>query len=519
MPAPRPNRRLAAVLAADVVGYSRLMERDEPGTLDRLRAHRQELVGPLLAEHRGRLVKLMGDGILCEFGSVVDAVGCAVAIQRGMAERERGVPDDRRVRLRVGVNLGDIIVEDDDDIYGEGVNVAARLESLAEPGGVCVSGKVRDETRRRLDLEFAPMGARRVKSLEEPVHAWRVVLDCGGTGAPATVAAARSRPATATPPADGRLPPLDALRTLEAAARHSSFARAAEELHVSPAAADRRVGTLEAGLGVLLLRRSGDRLEPTGEGEVLAAAVRRGLDEMARGVAAALGRGDGAAIGPLRISVLPSFAMRWLVPRLADFGDRHPGVETRILAESGAADLRGGAADVALRFGRGPYPGLRAEFLMADSVLPVCSPTLLAGRGPVDRADAVLRLPLLHDSTAAADGSGADWPSWLAHVGRPDLPCEAGQSVNSAVLAIEAAAAGMGVALARTSLLSGDLASGRLVAPLPRAAAPTTFSYWLVCLPEVYDAPRVAAFRAWIAEEARSFRRAASAGEGWAGLA
>jgi adenylate cyclase len=144
MTAARAERRLAAILAADVVGYSRLMERDERGTLERLRTHRKELVGPLLAEHRGRIVKLMGDGALCEFASVVDAVACAVAIQRGMAERETGMPEEERLRFRIGINLGDVVREADGDLYGDGVNIAARLEGVAEPGGIVVSGTVYD---------------------------------------------------------------------------------------------------------------------------------------------------------------------------------------------------------------------------------------------------------------------------------------------------------------------------------------------------------------------------------------
>jgi class 3 adenylate cyclase/TolB-like protein len=175
MAAGRVERRLAAVLAADVVGYSRLMERDEQGTLERLKVRRKELIDPLIAEHRGRVVKLMGDGSLVEFASVVDAVACAVAIQEGMAGRERDMPEPERIRFRIGVNLGDVIVEGE-DIYGDGVNVAARLEGLAEPGGICVSGKVREELRKRLELAFAPMGRQRVKNIAEPVEAWRVVL-------------------------------------------------------------------------------------------------------------------------------------------------------------------------------------------------------------------------------------------------------------------------------------------------------------------------------------------------------
>jgi class 3 adenylate cyclase len=146
-------RRLAAILAADVAGYSRLMGADEEGTHARLKAHIRELVEPKIVEHRGRIVKNTGDGLLAEFGSVVDAVRCAVEMQRGMAYREPEVPDERRIRFRIGINLGDVIA-DGDDIFGDGVNVAARLEALAEPGGICVSRVVRDQVRDRLEYTF-----------------------------------------------------------------------------------------------------------------------------------------------------------------------------------------------------------------------------------------------------------------------------------------------------------------------------------------------------------------------------
>ena len=147
------TRRLAAILAADVAGYSRLMGADEEGTHERLKAHLAELLEPKIAEHRGRIVKNTGDGFLAEFASVVDAVRCAVEVQRGMAEREPEVPAERRIRFRIGVNLGDVIVEEQ-DIFGDGVNVAARLEGLAEPGGICVSGTVRDHVGERLPYSF-----------------------------------------------------------------------------------------------------------------------------------------------------------------------------------------------------------------------------------------------------------------------------------------------------------------------------------------------------------------------------
>jgi class 3 adenylate cyclase len=145
------TRRLAAILAADVAGYSRLMGADEEGTHKRVQAHRRELVDPKIGEHSGRVVKNTGDGMLAEFPSVVDAVRCAVELQRAMIDREAGMPEDRRIRFRIGINLGDVIVEDD-DIFGDGVNVAARLEALAEPGGICISRMVRDQIRDKLPM-------------------------------------------------------------------------------------------------------------------------------------------------------------------------------------------------------------------------------------------------------------------------------------------------------------------------------------------------------------------------------
>ena len=170
------ERKLAAILAADVAGYSRLMELDEAGTFERLRAHRLQLVEPAIAAHRGSIFKLMGDGLLAEFGSVVDAVECAVAIQRGMAERNADLPEDHRIDVRIGVNLGEVIVEGTDR-HGEGVNIAARLEQLADPGGICVSGKVANEVEKKLAFGFEPMGEQKVKNISEPIPVYRVKLD------------------------------------------------------------------------------------------------------------------------------------------------------------------------------------------------------------------------------------------------------------------------------------------------------------------------------------------------------
>ena len=171
----RVERRLAAILAADVAGYSRLMGEDEEGTLARLKALRRELADPKIKEHRGRIVKTTGDGLLLEFASVVDAVRCAVEVQREMAERNADVPPDRRIEFRMGINVGDII-KDRRDIYGDGVNVAARLEALAQPGGICVSRVVRDQVRDKLAFSFEDMGEQRVKNIARPVRAHRIVL-------------------------------------------------------------------------------------------------------------------------------------------------------------------------------------------------------------------------------------------------------------------------------------------------------------------------------------------------------
>ena len=181
----RVERRLAAILAADVAGYSRLMGVDEEGTLAALKAIRRDLFDLKIKEHRGRIVKTTGDGVLVEFASVVDAVRCAVEVQRDMAERNADVPADKRIEFRVGINVGDII-SDDNDIYGDGVNVAARLEALAEPGGICVSRVVRDQVRDKLDFAFDDTGEQQVKNIARPVRVYRVGARAAGAPAVAT---------------------------------------------------------------------------------------------------------------------------------------------------------------------------------------------------------------------------------------------------------------------------------------------------------------------------------------------
>src|SRR6516162_7717457 len=179
------TRRLAAILAADVAGYSRLMGADEEGTLGQLKAIRAEIIDPKIVEHHGRVVKTTGDGLLVEFASVVDGLRCATEWQHEMADRNAGLPHTSRIEFRMGINVGDIVVEDG-DIFGDGVNVAARLEGLADPGGICVSARVREDTAGKLDLTFEDMGEQALKNIARPVRAYRVMTAAGSAAARAS---------------------------------------------------------------------------------------------------------------------------------------------------------------------------------------------------------------------------------------------------------------------------------------------------------------------------------------------
>ncbi|WP_299623748.1 adenylate/guanylate cyclase domain-containing protein [Pelagibius sp.] len=273
------ERRLAAILAADVVGYSRLMGQDETGTLRRLTDLRQQVLEPLIAEHHGRLVKLMGDGLLIEFASVVDAIACAVAWQERVTTHEAGCDDGGRLSFRIGINLGDVIIEGE-DIYGEGVNVAARLEPLAEPGGICVSSAVYDQVRNKVDHAFLDIGPQALKNIRQPVHAYalqpgRIVVEAPPSPAESEVMAdgTGERPSVAVLPfknlsgdadqeyfADGVsediITALSRNRWLMVIARNSSFTYKGESVDL------KQVGRQLGARYVLdgSLRKGGDRI-------------------------------------------------------------------------------------------------------------------------------------------------------------------------------------------------------------------------------------------------------------------
>jgi len=277
MDVPGPERRLAAVLAADMVGYSRLMEVDERGTLARFKTHRIELIDPAIAKNRGRIIKTTGDGILVEFHSVADAVLCATEIQRRMARRNADVAPARWIQFRIGINLGDVIVEDD-DIFGDGVNVAARLQALAEPGGICVSGAVRDQVGHRLDnLEFEDLGDQSVKNITRPIRVFAVKLeaepDTAPEGSAGAVTTASRKPSIAVLPfanmsgdpeqeffADGLtediITELSRFRDLFVISRNSTFVHKGKAVKVQEVAREFGVDFVLEGS----VRKAGDRI-------------------------------------------------------------------------------------------------------------------------------------------------------------------------------------------------------------------------------------------------------------------
>jgi LysR family glycine cleavage system transcriptional activator len=295
-----------------------------------------------------------------------------------------------------------------------------------------------------------------------------------------------------------RIPSLDALRIFAVAARHLSFTDAANELNLTQSAVSHRIRGLEDELGLALFERLTRRLELTPQGRVLARKIEQAIAEIDRSIVDLASFDDAA---PLKVTMLPSVASHWLIPRLPRMRDRHPDLDVQVIADPRLADLRAEGVDLAIRFCRAPHPSYAATRLMGDRVVPVCAPELLRRSGPVTSIDALLGLPLLHDSATEADHSDSAWRTWLDHHGRRDAVCHAGQYFSEAGMMIDAAVLGLGVALARASLVADRLASGALVCPL-KLTAPTAFSYFLLGLPEAAERPKVALFRSLLVAEA-----------------
>ena len=288
-----------------------------------------------------------------------------------------------------------------------------------------------------------------------------------------------------------RLPPLNALKAFEAAARSESFTRAAEELCVTPGAVSHQVKALEAMLGVRLFKRERQRLVITESGREYLAVVRDALDRVAVGTARLVQRqGSGA----LTVSASPDFAAKWLVHRLGRFSESHPRMDLRISATARHVDFAREDVDIAVRHGDGGWPGLEAVRLCSERLFPVCSPRLVSGRNRVAEASDLLELPLLR-----LDG-WKTWTRWFDAAGVAD-PVLRGPVLDSASMLIDAAVDGQGVALARTSLAARNLIDGRLVRPVD-VSLEMSNTYWIVCPKATSDAPKIAAFRDWLLAEA-----------------
>jgi LysR family glycine cleavage system transcriptional activator len=299
-----------------------------------------------------------------------------------------------------------------------------------------------------------------------------------------------------------RLPPLTALRAFEAAARHASFVKAAEELAVTPAAISQQVRQLEAILGIALFRRLARGLELTEAARACMPEMRRGFAHLARAVEDMRG---GGLSGRLAITIIPSFGTRWLVPRLGSFVEAYPDIDVTVVAELRNADLTREDVDVGLRYGKGVYPGLSTTLVLTEDVFPVCAPSLLNGPKPLRRLADLRHHTLLHDHQLSGEEPSLHWRQWLRDAGLADMDPERGPSFSDSVMMMEAAVRGMGVALGRSALASDDLAAGRLVRPLP-VSRPADYAYYAVTLEGRERNPRVRAFLTWLEAQARASR-------------
>ncbi len=293
-------------------------------------------------------------------------------------------------------------------------------------------------------------------------------------------------------PMPRRLPPLNALKAFEAAARYESFTRAAEELCVTQSAVSHQVKALEAELGLKLFNRERQKLVITEAGRGYLEVVRDALDRIAAGTERLLQR---QSAGALTVSTSPNFAAKWLVHRLARFAEAHPGIDLRISASLHHVDFAREDVDLAIRHGDGQATGLDVTRLRVEELLPVCSPKLLSGKPPLRKPADLARHTLLHTNDRS------DWARWLEAARVPDVDVSRGPILNQASIAIDAAVDGQGVVLARTALAAWDLIAGRLVCPFKLSLA-VPYAYWIVCPKATAKLPKIAAFREWLLAEA-----------------
>ncbi len=295
-----------------------------------------------------------------------------------------------------------------------------------------------------------------------------------------------------------RLPPLNALRAFEAAARHRSIAKAAEELHVTPAAISHQVKALEEHLGLALFRRLTRGLALTDEGRAYLPALSAALDQIAEATARLHPRGPA---GTITVSVLNSFATRWLLPRLSDFRAQYPDLDVTVHASPLIVNFQRDEVDVAIRYGRGQWPGLHAELVLTEEVFPVCSPRLLAGPYPLRTPADLRHQVLLHEGDPTAGENWVTWEPWIARFGLTDMDWQRGPRFTDGAMMVQACLAGLGVAIGRTALVEDELAAGRLVRPFSDSHS-ADYAYYLVCPQAWCDRPKIRLFRDWLLEQA-----------------
>lgn len=295
-----------------------------------------------------------------------------------------------------------------------------------------------------------------------------------------------------------RLPPLNALRAFEAAARHLSFTKAAGELNVTPAAISHQVKSLEAYLGVPLFRRLTRGLALTDRGEAYLPDLTAALDRMAAATVRMLAD---EMSGTITVSCLPSFAMRWLVPRLPAFRQAHPDLDVNVHAAWELVDFRRDDVDAAIRYGHGGYAGLHSEMLLTETIFPVCSPKLLEGPHPLKTPADLRHQTLLHDTMVTAQERWYTWPSWIAWLGLEDVDLSRGPRFSDSNMLLQAAMDGQGVALGRSGIVAEELADGRLIRPF-EIERPADYAYHFVCPLDAVDRPRIRALRDWLFGEA-----------------
>lgn len=291
-----------------------------------------------------------------------------------------------------------------------------------------------------------------------------------------------------------RLPPLNALRAFEAAARHLSFTKAADELNVTPAAVSHQVKSLEGSLGLPLFRRLTRGLTLTDQGAALLPELTAALDRMAAATARVLSE---ELAGTIKVSCLPSFAMRWLVPRLSDLHQRHPTLDVDVAARWELVDFRRDDVDAAIRYGIGGWPDLHWELLLTESIFPVCSPVLLEGANPLRVPEDLRHHTLLHDTMVTTDERWYTWAPWIGWLGLDDIDLSRGPRFSDSNMMLQAAIDGQGVALGRTAIVADELADGRLVKPFD-IERPADYAYHFVCPKDAVDHPRIRAFRDWL---------------------